>query len=48
MLTFQLIALRKTQDKANKQVYSNRSPGVEVILKFQRKGRGVGERVEER
>lgn len=38
MLTFQVIALRKTQEKANKQVYSIRSPGIEVILKFQRKG----------
>lgn len=47
MLTFQVIALRKTQEKANKQVYSNRSRGVEVTLKFQRKG-GVGRRMENR
>lgn len=48
MLTFQVIALRKTQEKANKQVYSNRSPGIEVILKFQRKGRGWRWRMEDR
>ena len=42
MLTFQVTALRKTQKKANKQMYSNRSPGVEVTLKFQRKGRELG------
>lgn len=37
MLTFQVIALGKTQKKANKQMYSNRSPGVEVILNFKEK-----------